>query len=97
MGFGFECGNGWYDLIYRLCEDIKQLNPPADFEVVQVKEKFGGLRFYVNSGTEEIYNLISVAEEASLTICETCGAPSSGPEEIKGWIHTACEACKKTF
>ena len=45
MCWGFNCGDGWYALIYKLCKDLVKIDPVL--VVVQVKEKFGGLRFYV--------------------------------------------------
>jgi hypothetical protein len=96
MCFGFECGDGWFELIYNLCERIEQIGYPIDFEVVQVKEKFGGLRFYVHNGTDEIYKLISEAEAISYKTCEQCGAPASETQDTHGWISTLCEKCKAT-
>lgn len=93
MCFGFECSDGWFELIYKLCEDIKKLNPPENFEVIQVKEKFGGLRFYADNGTSEIYERIHQAEQDSYTICENCGAPAAGAKRIRGWVSTLCEHC----
>lgn len=51
MTWGFECGDGWFKLIYDLCLDIEDLCRDRDVQViaVQVKEKFGGLRFYYHS------------------------------------------------
>jgi len=48
MGWGLTCGSGWFNLIDKLCEDITKLIGDKDIKViaVQVKEKFGGLRFY---------------------------------------------------
>jgi len=50
MCFGFECGDGWFDLIDVLCSTIQSYldsNPSKQqVVVVQVKEKFGTLRFY---------------------------------------------------
>lgn len=51
MTWGFECGDGWFNLIDKLCSDITKIcekNKKKNIEViaVQVKEKFGGLRFY---------------------------------------------------
>ena len=95
MCWGFECGDGWFHLIYKLCEDIQKhcdKNPDTQVEATQVKEKFGGLRFYTNFGDQVIYDLIDKAEEKSYKICETCGST----EEItqtKGWISTICKAC----
>lgn len=57
---------------------------------VQVKEKFGTLRFYTNGGDEYIYGAISMAEALSAATCETCGAP--GKLRGIGWLYTACDA-----
>ena len=48
MGWGLSCGDGWFNLIDKLCEDITKLIDDKDIKVIalQVKEKFGGLRFY---------------------------------------------------
>lgn len=53
MCWGLECGNGWYELIDALCAQIdRHLQACFDegdrfnVKVVQVKEKFGTLRFY---------------------------------------------------
>ena len=85
MCWGFCCDDGWYDLIYDLSKKISQIDP--EVEVIQVKEKFGGLRFYVEkvskASAEEIYNLITIAENKSLTICENCGSKEDVSNEGK--------------
>lgn len=98
MFFGFECGDGWFDLIWDLCEKIElHLKDKAaeeePFEVVQVKEKYGSLRFYTNWGTNEISELIEEAEKKSATICEICGKPG----KITGnyWLSCICDECGK--
>jgi len=96
MAFEFECNNGWFDLIWKLCEDIEKVlkeNEPIGFEVIQVKEKFGSLRFYVDGGNNTIYQLINKAEEKSMTICENCGKPGK-IDNSKYWIKTLCEECR---
>ena len=55
----------------------------------QVKEKFGGLRFYVWAATDEHYNYIRFAESLSYRTCEVCGAP--GQYYPFGWHHVACD------
>ena len=45
------------------------------FKVAQVKEKFGGLCFYIEGGNEAIFALIETAELESFHICEVCGQP----------------------
>ena len=60
---------------------------------MQVKEKFGGLRFYVHGGTEEHYNYINFAESMSYRTCEVCGAP--GHVYTDGWHRTLCDVHAK--
>ena len=56
---------------------------------VQVKEKFGGLRFYVQAATDKHYQYISFAESMSYRTCEQCGAP--GKTYTDGWHRTMCD------
>lgn len=58
-------------------------------ELAQVKEKFGGLRFYVDGASEELRAQIALAEMLSFRICEVCGAPGSLRRE--GWFRTLCD------
>ena len=56
---------------------------------VQVKEKFGGLRFYVDGGDDVVYGMIQMAESLSTVTCEECGKP--GIQRSGGWIRTLCD------
>lgn len=98
FAFGFECGDGWYWLIDKLCNLLmwdgktgkERTNPPI---AAQVKEKFGSLRFYVGGADDKQHNFIEMAEYLSGSICETCGTT----EEVfqtKGWIRTTCPDCE---
>ncbi len=49
----FDVNNGWFELIKELIEDLITLG--WDKQTCQVKEKFGGLRFYINGGSDEIF------------------------------------------
>lgn len=82
-----SCGNGWYGIIKRLIEDLIELG--WDKQICQIKEKFGGLRFYINSGNEEIWQRIQLAESASYITCETCG--ELGQLRGGGWMQTLCD------
>lgn len=90
--WGFECGNGWYALLSKLCEDLSKV-VSDDFQVLQVKEKFGTLRFYVANSNRQTEDLIDKAEAASGHTCEECGEP--GKLTGKGWLRTACEFHEK--
>jgi hypothetical protein len=87
--FGFECGDGWFELIDNLCSLLmidESLTPVA----TQVKEKFGALRFYVNEATDYQYELIDRAGTLSQHTCEVCGAPGTADYK-RSWIKTLCE------
>lgn len=63
--------------------------PVEQVVAVQVKEKFGGLRFYYNGGDDYIRGVVSMAEAMSYVTCETCGAPG----KLRGdrWVQTLCD------
>jgi hypothetical protein len=95
MHFGFRHGDGWFDLLWWLCERLEPVVAAAEketgspFEVLQVKEKFGGLRFYVNYKNDAISTLIETAAVESFYTCEVCGQP--GKRRVGGWIQTLCD------
>lgn len=94
----FECDDGWASLIAELEAKLKALSP--DYTVSQVKEKFGGLRYYANPGevdpetSERFYDLIREAEAKSYETCERCGRPGQlARRGGGGWYKTLCPAC----
>ena len=104
MAWGFECGPGWFNIIDALCytaqnhidwkiKNIQDLQEAEDLQIVasQVKEKFGGLRFYYCGGDDVIDGIVRMAEAMSEKTCEMCG--SSGVQRDDGWIVTMCDPC----
>ena len=94
MAWGIACGDGWFEIIKELSEKLEPLGVVA----AQVKEKFGGLRFYTNpipEGVEweTVHEMISEAEVKSYETCEDCGKP--GKRTGNMWIKTLCEECDK--
>jgi len=109
---GWGHGEGWNGLIYDLCVDLRNiLNAYKVSEkqlvVAQVKEKFGGLRFYYDlviyddEGNElpelpdglddDIEKAVRWAEYAAETTCEVCG--QYGKVRRGGWLVCLCEKC----
>ena len=91
-------GDGWKDLLLKLKHDLAATG--VKYGICQIKEKFGGLRFYVDilepapeAKVEEFHHLISAAEGESYKICEDCGQP--GETRGGGWIKVLCDACNK--
>ena len=97
MCWGFECGDGWYDLLNMLCINIQthcEYNPDIPQVVaMQVKEKYGTLRFYAHGGDEYISGVISMAELMSGSICESCG--NKGTKRYGDWVRTRCNSCER--
>ena len=60
-----------------------------EIQFAQIKEKFGGLRFYYNGGDEVIDNMVDSAEMTADKTCEMCGKP--GEKRGGGWIKTLCD------
>lgn len=69
---------------------------PKEIEQVvahQIKEKFGGLRFYYGGGDDTIDGMVRMAEEWADNSCEKCGCP--GIKRSGGWIKTLCDTHEK--
>lgn len=98
-----DVGEGWVPLILDLIEDLKEIYP--EFKVAQVKEKFGGLRFYPENYKKDyvgqsihesrFYKRIAEAEQLSLKTCEVCGEPGVPGNANGGWILTLCDKHNK--
>src|ERR1700749_1219843 len=92
--FGFEADDGWFQIIYELSAELDDLikRIPAgereEYYAAQVKEKFGGLRFYMNGETDEMSRVIREAEAQSTVTCEVCGQP--GRLRGRGSVKTLC-------
>ena len=96
--FGIECDDGWFDLLNRLCEQVEacinQAEDPDIYYVVQIKEKFGGLRFYMSSYTVELHNLITPFEQEAEMTCEVCGCSGTNAANKWRWWQTLCQECR---
>ena len=95
-----ECGKGWYPLLEPIYDFVMWYNSthsePIEFR--QIKEKFGGLRVYVNFHIKELDELIDKAERKSFSVCEKCGSEenvTTKPNRPYGWILTLCDNCRK--
>lgn len=87
---------GWCQLVHDLIRDLIKLG--WDRNICQIKEKFGGLRFYINDGSKEIFDRIYKAESESGNICLSCGSKVdvSVAANSYGWVLTLCKACRDT-
>jgi hypothetical protein len=96
---GFAVGDGWWPIIEALCSNIQhyldwinknhEKHPVVEQVVVaQIKEKFGGLRFYYDGGDDKIQGMVRMAESWADAVCEDCGSPAT--QKTTGWIKNVC-------
>lgn len=100
---GFAVGPGWWPILEHLCGQIQhhvdwRNQQKEKFNrgegcpqviVEQIKEKFGGLRFYYQGGDDYVSGLVSMAETWAEHSCEDCG--NLGERRSGGWIRTLCD------
>lgn len=101
-----EIGDGWRKLLWRLCEQIegvlveKGIDPESVSYpvVVQVKEKMGALRLYLDmrylddAVAEKLNRITLDAERDSITVCVICGEPGEYGV-LDGRITSLCPVC----
>ncbi|KAK0184512.1 hypothetical protein F5146DRAFT_240949 [Armillaria mellea] len=88
--WGLECSRGWEGLIRQICNQLKG----KDVAFIQIKEKFGKLRIYVEDGDPETQRYLQEMEEKSAKVCEKCGKPGNLAVS-NGWLFATCEECAK--
>jgi hypothetical protein len=97
---GIAVSQGWWPIIETLCANIqshtdwwnknRETRPVVEQVVVeQIKEKFGGLRFYYSGGDDNVAGMVRMAEAWANVACEECGA--AGTRRSGGWIRTLCD------
>lgn len=97
---------GWLSIIDLLCGSIqnyidgssvwskeqeKFVSPPQ-VTCVQMKEKYGGLRFYTNGHNDIVEGMIQMAEYLCDNTCQDCGS-TEDVGTTKGWVSTLCRTC----
>lgn len=114
---GFCVGEGWFNIIDRLCgmiyHQVKQHNEDVEYrfqklapgegvpdgddytkwdmpKIRQVKEKFGTLRFYMDTNIKRFRHYVDFAEAMSAVTCDECGAPGV-IRNSTGWVHVMCD------
>lgn len=90
LPWGLQCGPGWDALLnvtLSRIDTILSTYPDCTVNILQVKEKFGALRFYCqvdgddnarrDAAADAISQAIRHAECVSSKTCENCSQPSS--------------------
>lgn len=102
---------GWNEIVRKALDELASLCTlaPAVITILQIKEKFGGLRLYYTINTdlcdEDTASTIRKLAETIVSLAErrcweTCGActASGYRDEVKtqgkGWLKTRCKVCR---
>ncbi len=75
--WGFECQDGWFDILNIALSLVSARCDISDCEqvtVTEVKEKFGGLRIYYRGGDDFVHGVFNFAETISVNVCAICGS-----------------------
>jgi uncharacterized protein YfkK (UPF0435 family) len=96
----FEINEGWKELVEEITSKIEVVNnkysPSSYIRAAQVKQKFGGLRYYISieeideQDVRYVYDMIAEAEKRSFTICEYCGSPANTSRD-RPYVETLCD------
>lgn len=74
-GVFISCDKGWWPLIAKCDKELSLIDP--DYTVFQIKEKFGGLRYYYSPSNplhdEKMAEIISKYEKICSMTCEVTG------------------------
>lgn len=97
---GISCGDGWESIVRWLSAGIERLieqEPEEErefYRCIEVRERFGGLEFYMNDATPEMAKLVRVAVAESFCHCEFCGNPGNLRQDGRRGAKTLCDACR---
>ena len=97
--YGIGVGDGWFNIIDLLCKSLQEETDhrgAPQVVALQIKQKFGGLRFYVDHHSPEQGALLQHAELLAERTCEICGAPGERVS-LDGWIVATCTRHRTAF
>lgn len=80
-------------MCFEIQQELEKFNCVDKFRILDIKEKFGELRFYYGGAPDEsnIEYIISKYEKLSRTTCINCGRPAN--VITMGWISPFCYQC----
>jgi hypothetical protein len=85
-----EVDEGWYRLVLDCDKELSEIDPKYD--LFQVKEKFGGLRYYFQSSNPDVRDkmdaIVAKYEEIASKTCEATGGPGVLMKSVGNWYKT---------
>lgn len=86
-GYALECGPGWLQIVLECHAKLLEIDP--DYKILQIKQKFNGLRYYFSSDSDRKQEMLAITlkyETLSFSIDEQTGAqvaPKDPDSEIE--------------
>ena len=86
-----DVDEGWYQIVLDCDRELTQIDP--SYQIVQIKQKFGGLRYYFESspllGTRKAMDdVVAKYEAVAAVTCEATGNPGVLMKSAGGWVKT---------
>jgi len=94
--YDFSISDGWLAIITSLLKSIKNdimYNDMPEVKIIQIKQKFGGLRVYYDGGDDATRGMVTMAMAIAEETCEDCGS-TEDISQTSGYIRTLCTKCK---
>lgn len=91
---------GWWPIVYDAVAKISKFQHlDNSIQISQIKEKYGGLRFYYFASATEAYEAIDAIVHTAVNdtklCCEACGATEKVTCSAHGgvWVKNYCDQC----
>lgn len=85
-----DVDEGWYQIVVDCDRELTAIDP--HYQIFQIKEKFGELRYYFHPSqsdtSAEMSKVISKYEAVAAKTCEATGGPGVLMKSIGGWFKT---------
>lgn len=93
MPLGFECRDGWFEILRELLVSLKDVAGP-DFAIGEAVEEDGVLQLSVVGASDAAMRLVRAAERKSRETCESCCQPATRDGRAR-WGMTLCPHCQQ--
>lgn len=85
-----DVGEGWYQIVVNCDKELIKIDP--NYQIFQIKQKFGGLRYYFHPSQSDtsraMSEVISKYEVIAAKTCEATGEPGVLMKSVSGWYKT---------
>ena len=98
MGWGFQCEDGWYKIIYEMSKKIDKISTDGEHAPaisLVSRHEDGTLYVAVSNITPPVADIVMNAREQSRLTCEYCAYTPAFLRKGKGSVggHIACGRC----